>query len=184
MLPRRGSKKWLDPGTGLVDPGATTRLRLPPPAAREAICHGQPGRRWTPQSVAGVLGTVQLPNALSGALSERFGLNDPNGTPLLTDLRKEGDPRVSGPPHSLGGPSTGDSGDHAPRGRQEQRSAHPTLALLSPVRALGPQPKIVQVLQGATLGGTSFYHQDYGGFLFGTERRQRCVVTRPRGTQI
>ena len=171
MLPRRGSKKWLDPGTGLVDPGATTRLRLPPPAAREAICHGQPGRRWTPQSVAGVLGTVQLPNALSGALSERFGLNDPNGTPLLTDLRKEGDPRVSGPPHSLGGPSTGDSGDHAPRGRQEQRSAHPTLALLHPGWALQPQPKIVLMSRRAPHRETLRDHRYPGGIIRGTAHR-------------
>ena len=49
-----------------------------------------PGRRRPPRSVAEVFGTDQLPNAFFGALSDRFRLTGPDGTPLLTEGRKGG----------------------------------------------------------------------------------------------
>ena len=84
-----------DPGTGLVDPGATARrccrrrrlcLGLPPPAALDAM--DNPGRRRPPWLVAEVLGTSQLPDSFVRDLSARCRLTGPNGEPLSTNLLK------------------------------------------------------------------------------------------------
>ena len=72
-------------------PGSTQALAsstsVPSPAAAAAA---YTYRRRQPQSVAEVLDTCRLPDHFIGALSARFGLTDPDGTPLSTDLRKGG----------------------------------------------------------------------------------------------
>ena len=64
-----------------------------------AYCHwlcrtpesmADPGRHRPPWLVPEVLGTVRLPDGFLGALSDRFQLTSPNGTPLSADLRKGG----------------------------------------------------------------------------------------------
>ena len=49
-----------------------------------------PGRHRPPRLVAEVLETGQIPDSFVGALSARFRVTSPNGTPLSTDLWKGG----------------------------------------------------------------------------------------------
>ena len=54
----------------------------------------EPGRCRPPWSVVDVLKTGRLPDNFVGAMSARFRLTGPDGTPLSTDLRKGGEAHV------------------------------------------------------------------------------------------
>ena len=162
-------KNKLDPGTGLVDPSIAARchrrLHLPPPAARATRRHGRPWATstaliggWSPWNRPTPRQFCQV--SVGPVLSDRTWRGPPPNRPL----EGRGPLCVPGTPHGWGGPSPGTCGAHAPKGRPGWRSAHTTLALFCPGRALRPQPKVVQVLRGATLWGTTCNHQDYGGF--------------------
>ena len=86
-------KNRLDPGTGLVDPGAASAASAYVYQRRQ---HGKrdamanPGHRRPPWLVAEVLGTVRLPNDFVGEISALLRLTGSDGNPLSTKLRKGG----------------------------------------------------------------------------------------------
>ena len=90
-LAKTGSTQALALSTQVLLPVAATaayvyrrRRRGTPDAMAE------PGRRWPPQLVSEVLGTVRLPDPFVGALPDRFLLTGPGGTPLSADGQKGG----------------------------------------------------------------------------------------------
>ena len=110
--------------------------------------------------------------------------------PVLTDRPRwdppldrtsvgKGVPRVPGPPHGRGGPSTGVGGVHAPGGGPGRSNTHPPLALLCPDRGLRPRLEVLWMPWGSPPGWNHCHYQDPGGFLWITARRQRHVPGGP-----
>ena len=74
----------------MLPPAAASAAAYPLRPRETPVAMSGPGCRRPPRSVAEVLETGRLPESFVGALSARFRLTSPNGTPLLTDLRKGG----------------------------------------------------------------------------------------------